>query len=131
MKVIQKIGCVVFPAVFVVSFILSVSSVLYAQPEEIELCVDKNRGPVLFPHELHMDGYDCLDCHHDYQDGKNVLEDAEEADDLTCASCHNAEAKIKVREAFHGQCMGCHDRYKMTTKKTGPSLCGECHILQK
>ncbi len=133
MKCIQKIGLILLPIVFCLAGIVSVSS-LYAQPETIDFCQDKERGPVTFPHEQHMDGYECLDCHHDMQNGENVLDegDLEEGNpSAQCSSCHNSKAKIKAREAFHRQCMGCHDRFKMTTQTTGPSLCGECHILTK
>ncbi len=134
MKILQKIDFVIFPLIFIVSFIILISSLLYAQPDEVEFCLDKNRGAVMFPHDLHMESYDCLDCHHDFKNGENVLDESvleEDGDNIKCKSCHNAEAKTKAREAFHRQCMNCHNSYKMTAVKTGPSLCGECHILKK
>ncbi len=107
---------------------------LYAYPEDIEFGGENTRGGVAFPHELHMDGFECLDCHHIMEDGQNILDesDLEEGDpDALCSSCHNSQSKIEKREAFHYQCMGCHNNYKMTPEVTGPTLCGECHILKK
>ncbi len=107
---------------------------LYAYPEDIEFGGENTRGGVAFPHELHMDGFECLDCHHIMENGQNILDesDLEEGDpDALCSSCHHSESKIKKREAFHYQCMGCHNNNRMTSEITGPTLCGECHILKK
>jgi hypothetical protein len=85
----------------------------------------------------------CLLCHHRYENGKNVLDVDElsagnpdeviklsitppsEPNDLKCASCHNSinkTNKISARDAFHRQCIGCHNE-----ESKGPGLCGECH----
>lgn len=85
-------------------------------------------------HDSHMDNLDCLDCHHKYVNGKNVLDedDLEEGDpNILCSSCHNEKSKINLTRAFHRECIGCHDKLSANGEKTGPSLCGECHIRQK
>lgn len=133
MKSIQKTGWVFLTAALLAGGTFFASS-LWAQPEEIEFCKEKERGPVLFPHELHMSDLSCLDCHHDMQNGENVLDEGELEEGnpkAQCATCHDDKSKIKTREAFHRQCMGCHDSASLTAKKTGPSLCGECHTLKK
>jgi len=104
----------------------------------------QQRAPVNFTHDTHT-GYasDCLDCHHQYKNGDisdNVLDESDLNDnypdddivlkmvqkkDLTeymCAYCHNSQAKIDYQEAFHRQCIGCHE------KSGGPVMCGGCHI---
>ena len=78
-----------------------------------------------FPHEDHMGFLDCLDCHHDYKDSTNALdEDAlyEGNPDIQCASCHNGEKSFPLLRALHRQCIQCHD-----SQGTGPVVCGECH----
>jgi c(7)-type cytochrome triheme protein len=107
---------------------------LSAYSEDIEFSGEKLRGPVSFPHEVHMESYECLDCHHDMEDGENILDEGdleEDNPDILCSACHNAEAKIKTQEAFHRQCMDCHNAGSMAAEPTGPTLCGGCHILTK
>ncbi|WP_232367111.1 cytochrome c3 family protein [Desulfocicer vacuolatum] len=110
----------------------------------------KERSPVIFPHEAHMDVLECLDCHHLYENGENVLDesDLEEGDPNTnCCSCHNSTTKINLEDAFHNSCIPCHNENskKFWIPRKGiqwkafltpsdqllPTLCGECHILPK
>ncbi len=110
------------------------ASQAFADMEEVLLSGKKSRGPVTFEHESHMGEYECLDCHHVIENGENVLDEAdlEEGDPgLLCGSCHNDTSRIKKREAFHYQCIGCHDSLKAEQGQTGPTLCGECHVLEK
>ena len=121
-KIVLAIACVFF-----------VSGV-YAYDVVLEFSGEENRGPVLFDHELHMIDFDCLDCHHVMENGENILDyaDLEEGNpDILCASCHNDQSKIDKTQAFHYQCMGCHNNYSLTSEPTGPVLCGGCHILEK
>ncbi len=95
------------------------------------------RPPVMFLenyHDQHMENQDCLECHHKYENGENILDagDLEEGDpEILCASCHNNKVKYNLQRAYHRQCMGCHDRLSAANMKTGPSLCGECHVSTK
>lgn len=133
MKSIKKVSLILLPVFLTLACVIYVSG-LSAYSEDIEFGGEKTRGPVAFPHELHMDSFECLDCHHDMKDGENVLDEAdleEDNQDIYCGSCHNADSKIERREAFHYQCMGCHDKFRMTQEPTGPTLCGECHVLKK
>lgn len=106
---------------------------------------ENQRPSVRFPHETHMGEFGCLDCHHKYENGENVLEEdalmdiepdeeivldmgasAGEVDgEIKCLACHTDGKRIEGMEAFHDMCMGCHK-----TSKKGPALCGECHINQ-
>ena len=111
-------------------------SMLSAQPEEIilnnvEAYKKKQRPPVAFPHEIHMAGdLSCTDCHHQYENGQNVLDESELEEgnpNIRCSHCHTRETRINLRQAFHRQCVGCHARTEKRGEKTGPRLCGECH----
>lgn len=116
--------------------ILSVPSIGHGQEEEIvidnsDAYSSKQRSAVTFSHELHFETFDCLDCHHDYNDGENVLDegDLEEGNPaIHCTSCHDADSTPHLRHAYHHQCMGCHRKMRINGLATGPELCGACHI---
>ena len=122
MKTIKQIGLVFICVIFATG--------LYAFSEDIDLGGENTRGSVMFPHEFHMGEIDCMECHHDMQNGENVLDEydlEEDNPDILCGACHNPKEKIERMEAFHYQCVGCHNNYKMTADPTGPTMCGECH----
>ncbi len=126
MKIIKQFG--------LIFICILCASALYAFSDNIELGGEDTRGSVMFPHEVHMGEFDCLDCHHDMQEGENVLDEydlEEDNPDILCGACHNPKEKIERMEAFHYQCVGCHNNYKMTSDPTGPTMCGECHTLKK
>lgn len=78
-----------------------------------------------FPHEDHMDFLECLDCHHNYKNGTNELDEDELYEgnpDIQCGTCHNGKKSFPLLQAFHRQCIQCHD-----TGGQGPVVCGECH----
>ncbi len=129
MRKITILFCIIICTLFAIT-------VLIAQPDDIELNNEKafngkQRPPVSFPHGLHMEGdLECLDCHHKYVNGENVLEEdsLEEGEaGIKCAECHTKINKYNLMEAFHQQCMGCHGKLQKKGEKTGPRLCGECH----
>ncbi len=104
----------------------------------------KQRPQVSFSHEDHMGMGEsgCLECHHKYENGENVLDDGElggaeyeetmildvnapeDSSGYECATCHGNKtiSKMSAMDAFHKQCIGCHEK-----EKKGPVLCGECH----
>ena len=113
-------------------------SILFAQSDIIKInnksvFVDKQRSPVSFPHQKHMNSVGCKKCHHLYQDGKNVLK----ISDLTagnpmikCSTCHSLDKAgncYGLMDAYHVQCIECHRKKNQEAQKTGPMLCGECH----
>lgn len=136
-------------AVLVLLLILFGSSLACAQEEVLvidnpDAYHEKHRAAVTFPHDLHVRDLDCLACHHDYEDGKNVLDEKkieEENPDLLCAACHDKDADINLKQAYHRQCMSCHRQFRihrfcvvcdkivsLAGSAPGPELCGECHI---
>lgn len=110
-------------------------SIVHAQPEEIVLnhikdFKIKRRPPVTFPHEFHMERFECLDCHHRYENGKNVLDEDELAEGspaARCSTCHSLKDKCDLQKAFHRQCLGCHVNQKTPGEPTGPRMCVGCH----
>ncbi|MCG8471237.1 MAG: cytochrome c family protein [Desulfobacterales bacterium] len=103
----------------------------------------KQRPAVPFPHGMHTEAAECLDCHHDYEGagGENILDEGDlddyedemmldsvnnpEPGDVNCIACHSkgGKAKLGSMDAFHNQCITCHE-----TEKAGPVMCGECHV---
>jgi len=122
---------------FAVAVISIAFTALYAETNDGTTLHERTRPSVDFfdrYHDLHMENFQCLDCHHKYIDGKNVLdeEDLEEGNpNILCSSCHTEKSQINFTRAFHEECIGCHDRLSAKGEKTGPSLCGECHVRKK
>jgi hypothetical protein len=115
-----------------IAFLLVLTgSPLRAQPDKIVL-EGKTRPAVTLPHNRHVEaGLSCKDCHHIYENGKNILDESkleEGNQDIRCSACHNPKFRPNLEQAFHNQCMGCHTRYQKEKKKTGPRFCGECHV---
>lgn len=93
-----------------------------------------SRAPVRFTHLDHMslENVDCLTCHHEYTDGKNVLDPGRLTPGDPSAQCSACHARPRALEAaFHTLCMTCHDAEKRKGRVTGPRTCGECHAWRK
>jgi len=93
-----------------------------------------SRAPVRFPHKDHVSlgGVTCLTCHHDFKNGKNVLDPGllTPGDPSTqCAACH--VGPLALEKGLHQLCITCHDAEKKKGRVTGPRTCGECHAWQK
>ncbi len=94
------------------------------------------KGPVKFSHKKHHDAYGlaCTECHHDYQNGKNVWKEGDPV--KKCAQCHNPKKKqgkvMKLQNAYHKNCKNCHKKLAKAGKKTGPyKKCSGCHQKKK
>ena len=89
------------------------------------------KGPVKLSHKKHSADYKvaCTDCHHDYQDGKNVWKEGEPV--KKCCACHNPlkkqEKGLKLNTAYHKNCKGCHKKAVADGKKAPHKKCNECH----
>jgi hypothetical protein len=70
--------------------------------------------PVTFSHGMHaLVADDCASCHHHSEPDQTP----------SCKECHGSRPNIpKLKDAYHGQCMGCHKEMGM-----GPTSCAECH----
>jgi len=98
------------PILLAISVTFLMMGVLWAVQDPLVL--DNKYGKVEFSHAKHEDKA-CTDCHHTFEGT---------GDPKPCGECHNAEAEINRKKAFHGTCMGCH---KALAK--GPRKCRECH----
>lgn len=106
-------------------------------PEEIVINNEDYRqnrkGPVTFSHQAHAEDYEvaCKDCHHDYEDGKNVWEEGDPVN--RCSECHDpvsSDGNVKkLMLAYHRNCIGCHKKLvKEGTSEEAPyKKCYECH----
>ena len=111
-----------------------------AMAQEAEYVLDhrdiygKLRRPAVhFSHENHVAALtddSCGKCHHarDAETGQLVYVEGEE---LGCKECHLQQKDQRVpalREAYHGNCTGCHRRMiKQGNSLIAPTTCGECH----
>ena len=86
---------------------------------------NRERPGVLFDHGFHMVLADCIDCHHVYENGRNIWEYGMET---RCSACHEAgdRGRLGLRRAWHGQCLGCHEEQPATGR--APVMCGACHV---
>jgi hypothetical protein len=87
------------------------------------------KGPVTLSHVKHAEDYaiDCGECHHVYQDGKNVFKPGDPV--KKCGQCHPVREnqgklyKLSDGTAFHKICRDCHK-----ARNKGPyQKCNECH----
>ena len=90
------------------------------------------KGPVILKHKEHSVDYKiaCTECHHDYQDGKNVWKEGDPV--KKCSDCHDpnkTEGKVKkLQLAFHSNCKDCHKEEIAAGKKDAPyKKCTDCH----
>jgi hypothetical protein len=117
--------------IIVALLLVLTGSPLWAQPDKIVL-EGKTRPAVMLPHNRHVEaGLSCKDCHHIYENGKNILDEGklEEGNkDIRCLTCHSPKSQLDLEKAFHKQCIGCHGKYQKQKKKTGPQYCGGCHV---
>jgi len=81
-----------------------------AAPESVSL--DNSFGKVTFSHKAHVDGgTTCKECHHN---GETPVQ--------KCGACHNADANLDAKSAYHKNCIECHK-----AKEKGPTGCMDCH----
>ncbi len=105
-------------------------------PDEILI---ENKGykkdkktPVKLSHKKHSVDYktECDECHHDYQDGKNVWTATDPV--KKCVECHDPQkSKDKVKKlqtALHKNCKDCHKKVNEEGKKAPRKKCSDCHV---
>ncbi len=131
----KRNGWIVSLAAFGSIFVLAqVGGWALAQDDSYEIAYEevygkKQRPAVTFPHGLHMEVLDCGECHHEYDEDEGKLVPVEDPFE-GCTGCHGAEKEDNepaLREAFHGQCTGCHRKTIKQGEDSGPTTCGECH----
>lgn len=87
------------------------------------------KGPVKFSHKKHSTDYGavCTDCHHEYEDGKNVWKEGQPV--KKCSACHDpqkTEGDVKkLQTAYHTNCKDCHKQHQ--DKNAPYKKCNDCH----
>lgn len=91
------------------------------QDTPLRILLPNDGGAVIFAHQIHYKDYGiaCETCHHDGSD-----------EYPPCTTCHLPQQEpsdtLSRTEAFHGQCMGCHEE-----AQSGPyrkDQCRSCHV---
>lgn len=85
------------------------------------------RPAAAFVHDAHNEkagAEDCVLCHHGGSDG--VQDTSSSTEGTACADCHAVKPDkglTGLTNAYHGQCIGCHQK-----EGKGPLACGQCHV---
>ena len=136
-------------AYYIAGILLFVGAVCYAAfpdkaPEQpVRMMFHSVSGKVLFSHKTHVSeaeyGIACTECHHHPEEtDENDLRACKDCHQVpegdqkvpqACLDCHEADEvedseMIKSSDAFHDQCIGCHQDYG-----AGPEECSSCHVL--
>ena len=138
-----KVALYVAIGLFLAGFISYAAFPPQKPPVPIRIMFGGAAGNVLFSHQIHASdtgyGISCYDCHHHFpvEDISEVSgcgachlhPERDAPDDHTCYDCHEAdevepEESPKRADAFHDQCIQCHQEYG-----GGPVECGDCHVL--
>jgi len=101
----------------VVAVVFAFGTAFAAPPEKITLKeIRKSKAAVTFNHKGHGEkAKECAACHHKDKAGA----------ERKCSKCHGDKTegkKLSLKEAFHTQCKGCHQK-----EKKGPVKCDDCH----
>lgn len=101
----------------VVAVVFAFGTAFAAPPEKITLKeIKKSKSAVTFNHKAHGEkAKDCATCHHKDKAGA----------EQKCSKCHGDKTegkKLTLKESFHTQCKGCHQK-----EKKGPVKCDDCH----
>ncbi len=143
---IRKINCftkISAAAMLAAMFILAPHFISAQMPviliDNTDVYTSKKKPSVLFDHDLHTGLAGCMDCHHHYKDGENILEYFdlfEGAEGVLCRDCHaepgtrfmgDQDPTVKgLEQAYHSQCIPCH-RESAGQDAVGPRTCMGCH----
>jgi hypothetical protein len=135
-------------AYYFAGVLLFVGAISYAafpvqQPEEpVRVMFESVSGKVLFTHKTHAAdagyGIACQECHHHPEEDDVDLRACKDCHQVpqedqpvsqACLDCHSDgevddTEMVKTSDAFHSQCIGCHEDYG-----EGPQECSACHVL--
>lgn len=75
-------------------------------------------GPVTFPHLAHQKALeDCSICHTMFPQEAGAID------------ALKAEGELKPKQVMNKQCTKCHKQFKLEGRKTGPTTCKTCHVM--
>jgi cytochrome c553 len=108
---------VAFWTALVVAVVFAAGTSFAAPPDKVSLKeIKKTKPAVAYDHKAHGEKVkECASCHH---------KDAAGAE-KKCSKCHGEKTegkKLSLKESFHTQCKGCHQK-----EKKGPVKCDDCH----
>ena len=90
------------------------------------------KGSVHLSHKKHSVDYKvtCMDCHHEYADGKNTWKEGDPV--KKCVDCHDPNKSVgeakKLQLAYHSNCKDCHKAATVAGSKNAPyKKCNDCH----
>jgi hypothetical protein len=119
--------CCLALSVFIAGTIVAQEDRYFIESKAFE---NRQRPGVEFNHLLHYEILECTDCHHDYVDGENIWDMYSGKN--YCSDCHTVSGEddtgMGLMQAFHEQCVGCHQETFKQGKNTGYIMCGECHV---
>ena len=107
---------------------LAVQNNIDSSPENIvtiahtEIFGELQRPHVLFNHSMHANSFKedgCDTCHSMTREGNLIFEFPLRT---------KSEDKETFMAAYHKQCIGCHRKFIVQKKKSGPVRCGNCHV---
>lgn len=101
---------------------LSERHIFISVPEIFE---ELDRAPVKFYHDKHTSALEpegCEVCH---------PQDKEKKFDFSYPKIRDEKDKDALMNAFHDDCIGCHNEKAQEGKKSGPVTCGECHKIEE
>ncbi len=93
--------------------------------------MNDNKKPVKLNHKKHSEEYGiaCDNCHHLYQEGKNVWKEGDSVQ--KCVACHDPiedQGNVrKLQSAFHKNCRGCHKEMSQEGRDAPYKKCTDCH----
>ena len=124
----KKAGIFIILSMIIIAFVWASS---FSQEDVLRIdnsaFENPERVPSIFDHEQHLEVVEweeCNICHHVYEDGKKVEDESSE--DQRCSECHEVKSSgdtPSLMKAYHLRCKICH-----MTIKSGPVMCGECHL---
>ncbi len=129
MKIVQ-LGLVLVVSLVLAHLAFSQEPIIVLKHKEIS---PHQRPLVTFKHDVH-ERIECIGCHHDYDEYGNNRGGEDKAQ--SCTNCHgnpsiSNKRVLPLTEAFHAQCKKCHESMIEARKKSGPIMCGDCHVRQQ
>ena len=131
----KRVLTLIILAITCLSFAVAGTLIAADLPDEVIIEGDSyakdKKGPVKLSHKKHSVEYKvaCDDCHHDYQDGKNVW--TAEAPVKDCVECHDPAESVgnvkKLQTAYHNNCKKCHKQVNKEGKEAPAKKCNDCH----
>ena len=119
----KKVAYIITAVLFIVGVVCYVAFPAKGPEEPVRIMFKSTAGKVRFTHKHHTSeewyGFECTDCHHEYEGGEGEVPTA-------CRECHyeDSEEIPTTSDAFHQQCIGCHE-----DMGTAPVDCSQCHVL--